>query len=365
MAIKPYEENGKKIFEVYVNGFDSLGRRVQKRKKSIDTLRKAQTIEFEFKRELAQLKAEAVPYRWHEWLSKCIGQMKLTLRPSSVINYNRLNKWITPHWKSQELSKITKSDVYDVIFEKCKDIETAYTRRAILKMTQRIFQMAVEDGVLDRNPCTGVSVKVPEVDQKVFTTVEAETFLREAKITNHRFYPVWAFALLTGMRSGEMFALKWTDLDLDGRTISVSKQWTSKSGFGPTKTQKSRIVPISDDLLTFLRELRAKSPLEGEFVLPRLSEWEYGDQAKVTREFCEAIGITPIKFHDLRATFITNLLTRGETLARVMAIVGHSQLKTTNMYLRKAGVDVLGGTEKLGYKLPNANDGARILSIVK
>ncbi|MBX3042041.1 MAG: tyrosine-type recombinase/integrase, partial [Bdellovibrionaceae bacterium] len=86
-------------------------------------------------------------------------------------------------------------------------------------------------------------------------------------------------------------------------------------------------------------------------------------QARITREFCAAIGITPVKFHDLRATFITNLLARGESLARVMAIVGHSQIKTTNGYLRKAGVDVQGATEKLGYDLPDEVVGAKVLSL--
>jgi hypothetical protein len=49
----------------------------------------------------------------------------------------------------------------------------------------------------------------------------------------------------------------------------------------------------------------------------------------------------------------------------VMAIVGHSQLKTTNGYLRRAGVDVQGGTEKLGYKLPGESSGAQILKLVR
>jgi integrase len=84
----------------------------------------------------------------------------------------------------------------------------------------------------------------------------------------------------------------------------------------------------------------------------------------VTREFCVGLGITSVKFHDLRATFITSLLARGESLARVMSIVGHSELKTTNGYLRKAGVDVQGGTNKLGYKLPQES-GAQVLTLVK
>ena len=122
-------------------------------------------------------------------------------------------------------------------------------------------------------------------------------------------------------------------------------------------------MPVSEELLTFLKSEKLKSGAEAEFVLPHPTEWSHGDQARITKDFCNAIGITPIKFHDLRATFITNLLARGESLARVMSIVGHSELKTTNGYLRKAGVDVKGGTDKLGYKLPQDAIG-KVLSIV-
>ncbi len=364
MAIKTYIENGKKFYEIYVNGFDSRGIRVQRRKKGLDTLRKAEMAEFELKRELAKLKEEAVPFRWSEWLSECLKRMKLVHRPSTVINYTaQMGKWINPHWDNLDLHKITKQKVYDTIFTDVDSKISPWTRKTILKMVRRIFEMAVEDGIIDRNPCAGIRVNVPEVDQKVLTKTEVEIFLQEAKQTNHRFYPVWAMALMTGMRSGELFALKWTDIDFEGRTISVSRQWTNKNGFGPTKTQRSRVVPISNALLKFLKKLKIKSGNQSEFVLPQMPEWENGEQARITREFCAAIGITPVKFHDLRATFITNLLARGESLARVMAIVGHSQIKTTNGYLRKAGVDVQGATEKLGYDLPDEVVGAKVLSL--
>jgi integrase len=198
--------------------------------------------------------------------------------------------------------------------------------------------------------------------QKVLTNEEAKIFLREAKITQHRFYEVWALALFTGMRSGELFELRWTDVDLEARIISVKRQWTSKAGVGPSKTKNTRQVPISDDLLLFLKEQKLKS--QSDHVLPRLDEWENGEQAQVTRHFCEMLGITSVKFHDLQATFITNLLARGESLARVMAIVGHTQIKTTNVYLRLAGVDVKGGTDKLGYQIP-ADQTASVLQLVK
>lgn len=362
MAINSYLENERKYYEVYVNGFDSRGRRVQRRKRGLDTLRKAETTEFEFKRELARLKKEAVPFRWGEWFDVCLKRMKTQFKPSTIYTYDTMiRKWVHPHWETSELKEITRTDVHELIYEKCSGIKTENNRKCLFKMVKRLFEMAVEEGALDRNPSAGIQVKAPETEQKVLTTSEAETFLREARLTGHRFYPIWALALMTGMRSGELFALTWNDVDLEGRTLRVSRQWTNKNGYGPTKTQRSRVVPISDDLKSFLVELKLQRAGE-ESVLPRFIEWENGEQSRITREFCKAIGITVIKFHDLRATFITSLLARGESLARVMAIVGHSQLKTTNGYLRKAGVEVQGGTDKLGYKLPRAT-GAQILSL--
>ena len=218
---------------------------------------------------------------------------------------------------------------------------------------------AVEEGHLDRNPCLGINIKVPELDQKVLTASEVAIFLKEARISNHRFYPIWTMALMTGMRSGELYALRWTDVDLYARKISVTRQWTSKNGFGPTKTRLNRVVPISEELVKFLKELKLQRGND-EYVLPHANGWHKGEQARITREFCHAVGVTEVKFHDLRATFITNLLSRGESLARVMSIVGHNDLKTTNGYLRKAGVDVQGATDKLGYSVPEIPNGELI-----
>lgn len=365
MAIYPYTKNGKKLFQVYVNGREPSGRRFQRRKMGIDSRRKAEKVEFEFKRELAKIREQKVPFRWSEWLKICLDRMKMECRPSTVINYRTtLGKWVDPHWKQRELNDIAKTDVYEMVFEKATGLVTPNSRKNLLKMIKRIMQMAVEEGLLDRNPCIGITIKVPEQVQKVLTSAEADIFLREAKLVDHRFYPVWTMALMTGMRSGELFALKWADMDFEARTISVTRQWTSKNGFGPTKTRLNRVVPISEDLLKFLKELQLQRRSDCEFVLPHLSEWERGEQARVTRDFCKAIGVTEVKFHDLRATFITNLLARGESLARVMSVVGHNELRTTNGYLRKAGVEVQGATEKLGYQIPDGG-GAQVLNFQK
>ncbi len=365
MPIKKYLKNEKTYFEVYVSGYNPRGDRIQRRKREVETLKKAQALEFELKREIAKIKESPIDYRWSEWLQICLKNMKLSLSPSTVINYEAsLNKWATPKWDMTEIKTITKMQVYELVFEKVDKKLTDYSRKSVLKMIRRIFQMAVDEGLINRNPCQGVQVRVGEVEQKVLTNAEVCIFLREARQCEHRFYPIWFVALTTGMRSGELMALTWKNIDFDAKIISVSRQWSSKSGFASTKTQRNRVVPISDDLLHFLKELKLKSG-DNEFVLPHMTDWLNGDQARITREFCMGLNITPIKFHDLRATFITNLLSRGVSLARVMAVVGHSQIKTTNGYLRKAGVDVQGTTEALGYKLPMAESEAKVYSLTE
>jgi integrase len=213
-----------------------------------------------------------------------------------------------------------------------------------------------------RNPAVGIRVRCAEANQAVLNRNEIEILLREARRHEHRFFPHWALALLTGMRSGELYSLRWTDVDLVTGKININRAWTRYNGEGPTKTAKNRIYPISSEGRKFLEELKTKTG-NSEFVLPRLWEWEQGDQAKVLKNFCSEIGITPVKFHDLRATFITQMLNNGVPLSKVMAIVGHSSLKTTQGYLRLSGKDIEGATEDLNIAVPQEEIAANVISI--
>ena len=80
MAIKSYTSKGKKLFEVYVNGFNSRGKRIQMRKRGVESITKAKDLEFEFERELALHKNAEVHLRWSEWYFEC----KKRRRPSSA-----------------------------------------------------------------------------------------------------------------------------------------------------------------------------------------------------------------------------------------------------------------------------------------
>jgi integrase len=360
--IKSYIKDGKKYYEVYVSDRNQNKKLIAKRKRGIKSDREAKEIEFQFKSELRILAGLKASWTWEKWHEEFLKRVRLNFKNSTLATYDGyLKKWIPKNWLTKNLELITTEDVYAMIQLSSSKLGSV-SQKNILKMTRRIFHIAMEEGLIARNPAQSIIIRVSQTVQKVLTARETDLLLKEAKQTKHRFYYVWAFAVMTGMRSGEMYALKWTDIDLEAGIISVNKQWTNKDGVHELKTHDWRVVPMNQDLRQLLNEIKASNNLD-EHVLPRLAEWTHGDQAKILRNFCESIGVTSVKFHDLRATFITNMLAQGVPLVKVMSIVGHKKMETTDIYLRLAGVDVKGATEALGYSTPKEVSTENVISV--
>src|ERR1039458_9898598 len=104
--------------------------------------------------------------------------------------------------------------------------------------------------------------------------------LRYARDIKHLWYHHWALALFTGMRSGELYALQWDQVDLENNIIYVHRNWTSKTGFGPTKGRYWRAIPIGNvQVLGLLKELKRLAG-DSKFVLHHFDCWTRGGQAK-------------------------------------------------------------------------------------
>lgn len=359
-----YEEtkNGKTTYTVLATQRIN-GKQVNRKRRNITSLARAKRIEVDLKVELRQLKEIPHRYTLNEWSKICIKKMQIKFKNSTMKGYEgNFNKWINPFLGEYFLDEITGFMIHDLIYEHITGISME-ARRGILKRLKRVFTMAVEEGILFKNPALGITVKVPEARQLVFNRTEIDTLLCEANKISHSFYNHWAMALLTGMRNGELYALTWTDIDFENKVISVTKAWTIKDGLGPTKSTRNRYIPISNELEMFLKNLKSKSLNPDNKVLESNKDWDQGNQAKVLKDFCRDIGITPIKFHDLRATFITQLLIKGVSLAKVMKIVGHSTIKTTMRYLRLVAQDTQGATEALGITLPKENNMDNVVNL--
>ena len=236
MPIKVYQsKRNKKLYEVYVS-IKSKGERLQTRRRKdfrgnfITSLFTAKKVEFELKRELVALKDGHPIWKWESWLEECLRRMRFSLKHSTIMNYETiLGKWIPQDWSRRELTTITKSEVHSLIFEKMFST-TPHQKKNFHKTLKRVFEMAVEEGVLNKNPVMGIKIPIPLPKQKVLTAQEADKLLKEAKVCNYRFYCHWAIALFTGMRNGEIYALRVSDVDLEAGIIHVTKQFTSKDG---------------------------------------------------------------------------------------------------------------------------------------
>lgn len=223
-------------------------------------------------------------------------------------------------------------------------------QQKVRSMVNTVFNYGLEEKFISKpipSPMAGLvfnsdAEKVPDI----LTLGEIKQFLERGKELQNEWYPIWAMALLTGMRNGELYALEWSDVDFENSLIRVSKSYNSRLKLvKSTKAGYWRNIPISSQLRELLIELQSKS--ETQHVLPRLGCWNQGLQAQELRKFLKGIGIRPVKFHALRACFATQLLAQNIAPAIVMKICGWKNLKTMEYYVRLAGVSEQGATECL------------------
>jgi integrase len=215
---------------------------------------------------------------------------------------------------------------------------------------------------IKQSPTASVSIKSRKrMRTEILREDEIKKLLAYGKKYEPTWYYIWAVAVYTGCRNGELYALKWSDIDFENRMITVQRSFNKKEGEKCTKTGDWRHVSVCDSLWEIIQELKTihdheiqrgecKSQIVPGYVLPRPGLWQNGEQARKLRLFCEEIGITPICFHTLRACFATELLKRGVDVPSVMRVGGWKSIKTMMHYIRLSGVDDKGITDPLDYR---------------
>ncbi len=263
-------------------------------------------------------------------------------------NYeSTLKAYADPLWGDISVSEITPPDIRK-FFEPFRERPESY-RKSLYKYIRGIFQFAVEQGIIPSNPVPKMKFRIGFKIENILNESQVLQFLKQAKEMNWPWYPHCLMALSTGMRNGELFALDWDHVSLDEKRIVVARTWNNKDGFKEyPKNGDHRIVEISNSLLEKLKILKEENP-ESAFVLPRLDRWERGEQARDLRMFLSGLGLPTIRFHDLRATWATILMTKGTAPIKVMVMGGWKDIKTMGRYIRKAGVEIKGITDVLPY----------------
>lgn len=209
----------------------------------------------------------------------------------------------------------------------------------------RALGQAVRWNLIARNPCDGVTPPRPERPElRVLSQAEATAFLDATRA--HPMHALYVLAVTTGMRQGELLGLRWEDLDLDAGRLAVrrSLQRRGKAGysFSEPKTSRSRrTVLLGRRAVAALRDHRRRQ-LEAR--LAAGAGWE--DQGLVfanatsgpldpswqTATFKAALakaGLPAVRFHDLRHTAATLLLSRGVHPKVVSEMLGHATITLT------------------------------------
>lgn len=364
MAIVSYSRNGIHLFRVYVQarGKNDFSLRVQRSKQGIMTLQEARKEEKKLLVSVVEevAKIEGRGLSWsdiiHRWEIKArSGQLGDKYADDKVISLHvsRLHRY-TKHWLTRRASDLNKGDGRQMLFQAKEDGAKESLLCQIKTSINIVYNWAIEERLIlgaTSTPVEGLNIssKVEKVP-KILTLEEVRLLLREAKEREHEWYSIWAFAVLTGMRSGELMALQWSDIDLQKKIITVSKSYkASQKLLKSTKAGYWRTVPISTDLAEVILTLqRQQNVTSQDFVLPHLYAWKNGQAGLVLKEFLKCIGINKdIVFHTLRACFATHLLASGVDQAKVMKIGGWCDIKTFQIYVRLAGIDVRGATDSL------------------
>ena len=263
-----------------------------------------------------------------------------------------MRKWCRSIWnlKLQTINPVDIREILNRMGESCS-ISTVRKMRSFLF---RSFKLSQEGG-LKENPVRDVKLdnkKVKKFEPAILTKTEIKKLLFYTK--QHfpdTYYPIFAMAIYTGARSGEMYSWIKSDCDLQAKTITISKSWSRSKGVKGTKNGKTRIIPIAEAILPLVRTLcvgRKDAPL-----LPRPWQWTKGILASELRKICHSIGINkPMRVHDLRANFICAMLQANVDVLTVMQLVSHSSIDTTNRYVNLSGVNVRGATDALDNFLP-------------
>jgi len=169
------------------------------------------------------------------------------------------------------------------------------------------------------------------------TTKEIKALLEAAEDEHPGVFELYAAAVYTGMRAGELLGLRWDDVDLDTRLITVRRSYGK-----PTKSGAIRHVPILDPLLPVLEDWQKRNPLE--WVFPGQTGRRQGPSARVLQEILRRcreraeLNAThqQITFHDLRHTFASHWVMKGGDLYRLQKILGHKSPQMTMRYAHLA-----------------------------
>jgi integrase len=198
-----------------------------------------------------------------EWFDKWLEVYILPLKKSATYNQYRIiyQTHIKPIIGSRKLNSLKPVDIQGVIAKMNEKGLSTWTMKHARKIMSIAFAKAVEEKLIPLSPVTKIEIPTKQAKPRKTLTVEELSKLFKAMAKSRWLWSV-KFALVTGLRRGELLALRWSDIDYQNKRLTVDES-NSTSGLGDTKSAKVHYVPLSDKAIEYLNG--QKSMLEAEF----------------------------------------------------------------------------------------------------
>ena len=211
--------------------------------------------------------------------------------------------------------------------------------RKIIVTLNQVISYAVRHKMLDFNPARDAerpksTGKVDETREFKILTPEQIPRLLEAE-PDEKYKTLFLVAVMTGARQGEILGLKWSNIDFGKKQMQVRQTFNHDRWFEPKTRGSIRNIDLSPMVIKALAEWKLKSGGQG-LVFPSEAGTPLGCFNVVRRHFVPALkkaGLPVIRFHDLRHTYASLLLSQGENIKYVQNQLGHSSPTVTlNVY---------------------------------
>jgi integrase len=193
------------------------------------------------------------------------------------------------------------------------------------------------------------------------TSDEVRRFLLAAREIGADVGAMYATAVFTGMRAGELAGVRWDDIDFERRLITVQRSYD-----GPTKNGEARHIPIVDPLLPILREHRLVT--KGQLVFPNRAGEMHRKSDRVFQETLHRVLVRAglsrghITFHCLRHSFASHWMMRGGCVFKLQRILGHKTPRMTQRYTHLTPDAFAGDHERLDSLAPTEGE-ASVVSL--
>ena len=262
-------------------------------------------------------------------------------KPSTMRDYRSIvATHLVPHFGEQRIEDITPQmiEAWRTSFGPAL---AARTKDKWLVVLHGVFRRAQTVWGLPVNPVTGIEKyrQRSSGDVDVFSPEEVLALVRAAG--DEQDAAIYLTAAFTGLRRGELLALRWRDVDFAGQAIRVRASFAGGQVTSP-KSGKVRSVPMAPDVASALAALGRRERWTGDDDLVFVGTLGSPvDGSALRRRYTEALrraGLRPLRFHDLRHTFGTRIIAKAD-IRRVQEWMCHADVQTTMKYLHYAPRD--------------------------